>query len=503
MGANQGGDERSGSLPPGSRAGAARTGAGPSEGPGADAEGGSRWPLPSMPPALTRLPARLPRRPSARDVASALGAGWGPAVRGGLVTALVLGLLGELAAFLLWAGLEGDRPSPVAFARLGGALFLAFHRVGFALALPERLPTSLQGVSVSGGTLGVTLALVTGTVLACWILGGYGAVVGDRTGGSRLARGLHGAKVGLPYALVGLMAAQAVGFDAPLGGLSLSVRASTAGAFWWPLLLGTVFGFLGGFLSLPERWGDIEASWSRRLRGALSGGASAAFLALGLALVGLLFVAAARPEATRAYFRAAFADGTLRGVTTLGLTALVAGNLAAWVLFPSIGSCLSLTAGLARAAESVCLLAYSQFPSASAFRGLLAQGAGARDLPAASPPYLAFLLVPLVSVLVGGGIAARRAGAEGRVESAGVGAASGLVFAVLSLVLAALSTASLEFGAAGAEPLTVRLGPSLLGSFVLALLWGLVGGAVGGLLGRRPPWGPGPELPPLGPPPGY
>ncbi|HXF56280.1 MAG TPA: hypothetical protein VNO34_01625 [Actinomycetota bacterium] len=437
------------------------------------------------------------------DVASALGAGWGPAVRGALVTVLVLGLLGELAAFLVWAGLEGDRPSPVTFARLGGALFLSFHRVGFSLGLPERLPPSFGEVGLSGGTLGVTLALVTGTVLACWVLGGYGAAVGDRTGGSRLARGLHGAKLGLPYALVGLVVALGVGFAVGLDGLSLSVRPSRAGAFWWPLLLGTLFGFLGGFLSLPERWGDIEAAWSRRLRGALSGGVSAAFLALGLALIGLLFAAAARPEATRAYFRAAFAEGTLQGVAAVGLTALAAGNLAAWVLFPSMGSCLTLSAGLARATESVCLLAYSQFPSASAFRGLLLQGAEARDLPAASPPHLAFLLVPLASALLGGAMAARRAGAEGRLEAAGVGAASGLVFAVLSLVLAVLSTASLEFGAPGAEPLTVRLGPSLPGSFVVALLWGVAGGAAGGLLGRRPPWGPGLELPPLGPPPGY
>lgn len=436
-------------------------------------------------------------------MASALGAGWGPAVRGALVTALVLGLLGELAAFLVWAGLEGDRPSPVAFARLGGALFLAFHRVGFVLTLPERLAGPFEELALSGGSLGVTLALMTGTVLACWVLGGYGAVVGDRTGGSRLARGLHGAKVGLPYALVGLVVAQVVGFAVGLDGLSLSVHPSRAGAFWWPLLLGTLFGFLGGFLSLPERWGDIEASWSRRLRGALSGGTSAAFLALGLALIGLLFVAAARPEATRAYFRAAFAEGTLQGVAAVGLTALTAGNLGAWVVFPSMGSCLSLSAGLARTVESVCLIAYSQFPSGSALRGLLARGAEAGDLPAAPPPYLGFLLLPLVSVLVGGALAARRAGAEGRLEAAGVGAASGLVFAVLSVVLAALSTASLEFGTAGAEALAVRLGPPLLGSFGLALLWGLAGGAVGGLVGRPPPWRPGPELPTLGPPPGY
>jgi hypothetical protein len=64
-----------------------------------------------------------------------------------------------------------------------------------------------------------------------------------------------------------------------------------------------------------------------------------------------------------------------------------------------------------------------------------------------------------------------------------VGAGAGVAFAVFVGVAAALSSLTIGYGAAfgqGSRAGWVAVGPSVLGGALLALAWGVVGGAIGG-----------------------
>ncbi len=81
--------------------------------------------------------AQAPRGPSA------LGGGWAVAVVRAGFAILVSGVLAEGLAFLLYAAVGGSKPSKVEFARIGGALFYAFHRVGFVFEVPRSVAGQL------------------------------------------------------------------------------------------------------------------------------------------------------------------------------------------------------------------------------------------------------------------------------------------------------------------------------------------------------------------------
>jgi hypothetical protein len=84
--------------------------------------------------------------------------------------------------------------------------------------------------------------------------------------------------------------------------------------------------------------------------------------------------------------------------------------------------------------------------------------------------------------------------ARGRsgLERAGLGAAAGTVFAVLVAVASALAGIRLSGELfRGASAGSVVYGPHALRAGILALGWGIVGGAIGALLGGRPAERPG------------
>jgi hypothetical protein len=126
-----------------------------------------------------------------------------------------------------------------------------------------------------------------------------------------------------------------------------------------------------------------------------------------------------------------------------------------------------------------------------------AGGRGIPSLPAAPGGYLLFLVVPAVATVMGGLAAARRAGAPDRRIGAAVGGLAGVVFAVFLSGVGLLSTLSVRFSghaqAAGSASIRVRLGPDLLIGTLVALAWGLVGGAIGGMIRPgAPPVSPSP-----------
>ncbi|HYT29688.1 MAG TPA: hypothetical protein VEN82_02850, partial [Actinomycetota bacterium] len=292
---------------------------------------------------------RMERR-RARHPAGAL-AGWWTATWTAALALIVALVPAEAAAFGFdAAGRSGSAAPNVA--RAGGLLFYAFHHVELVFGTGAGRAIGSVGFSGTSFTVEVALMLGTAVVAVALVLAGRAVagraaeVAGERGSISPFAGGLHGTKVALPYALACLVGTAAVRYPVRLTGGSgapvvlsgaATVHPSVVQAALWPLALGVVFGFLGGFRS-GGRAGTPPSERESWMRGAVAGGVTMATLGLVLSFAGLLVLAAAKPDATRAYLDFAFRGGTPRGLAVLGLTALVVPNLAAWVLFPAMGA---------------------------------------------------------------------------------------------------------------------------------------------------------------------
>ena len=421
--------------------------------------------------------------PQASRTPASTTAGWKPALLGAVGTILVLGVIGEALAFLLYAAEDQARPSIADTARFGGFVFYAFHHVGLRFG-----GAAFGGI---GANVTVALAMLTGTLVALWLLALTGRAIANQAGGSSLARGIQGAKVALPYAALclGLAFVVRVPQSQAAAGLSTGFPAahpSYVAAVLWPLGLAAVAGFVGGFRSHAPT-GVMATPWGTRLRAAAGGGTWMLAVGLILSFVGLVLLTPFAPDVARDYFRP-FDQSFLRGASVILGTLLVLPNMAAWVLFPAMGSCLEISGGVFGLSGSFCFLSYSQFPTTHAIAGIRTPSP---NLPSPPSGYFLFLLAPLVAVLVGGAIAARRADGGTKQEAVGVGALAGLAYALLSLATAVLSTITAKAsgfgqafpGAPGA--IHARVGPALASTFLVALLWGVVGGAIGALWESR------------------
>jgi hypothetical protein len=404
---------------------------------------------------------------------------------GAITTIVVLGAIGEVMAFLLYAAGDQTRPSVITFARLGGLLVYAFHHVGIVF----QQDSGLSGVSPVdlGGGVTVAAAALLGTFIGLWLIWRFGRKIGDEVGGSGWVRGVHGAKFAIPYAVLTLILAFVVRI--PKNSLDASgspaIHPSYLAAFFWPLGLAALAGFFGGFRSGGEQPWSMSPR-GRYGRGAIQGGAWMMGLALCLAFVGLVFLAPTHPDATADYFRP-FNDKTAQGTALVAATLLVVPNLAAGlILFPAMGTCLSAGGNLLGFGGSVCVISWTQFPS----NGINAQAG--LDLPSPPAAYFLYLLVPLLAVLIGGRMAARRGGASTREQAVGIAALAGVVYGVLAVLLAVLVTVTFKGGASigelGGRSFNAHLGPELLPGLLWPFLWGIVGGAIGGMIeGRRLP----------------
>jgi hypothetical protein len=413
-----------------------------------------------------------------------LSGGWGTAAIGAITTIVVLGAIGEVMAFLIYASGDQTRPSAINFARLGGLFFYLFHHVGVVLEGDSSL-SGLSAIDISGGVT-IAAAALLGTFVGLWMIWRFGRSIGEEVGGSGWVRGIHGAKIAVPYALLTMALAFAVGI--PRNALVPSgfppIHPSYIAAFLWPLGLAALAGFFGGFGSAGEaQW---AASLSGRYgRGVIQGGARMMGLALLFAFIGLVILAPTHPRDTADFFRP-FQDKTARGVAVTAGTVLAAPNLAAGlILFPAMGTCLSAGGTLVGLRSSVCVLSWTQFPSdtLNAQPGI--------DFPSPPSRYFLYLLVPLLAVLMGGGMAARMSGASTRQQAVGIAALAGVVYGLLALLLAVLATITFKGGTVmglGGRTFDAHLGPELVPGSLWPFLWGIVGGALGGLMeGRKLP----------------
>ncbi|HEX7464509.1 MAG TPA: hypothetical protein VF382_06415, partial [Actinomycetota bacterium] len=326
----------------------------------------------------------------------------------------------------------------------------------------------------------------TMTLLAGFLLFRAGRAVAERAGGGILARTLHGAKVAPAYAVPSFVLSLLVTgrLRVPalehLGGY-VQVRSSPLEALVFPLLIAAVAGAAGGYFSgmAGIAHPETEPRWHRQLAGALVGGVRMLALGLVLSFAGLLVLAVAEPDATKAYFDTVTRGSSAETTVLIGHHVLLLPNQSVWVLVPAMGGCDDVW-GSGRSSAFLC---YWKFPKSVNVSADLLSGIHATTPFGTAPPgYLLFLLVPLLSVLGGGRAAAERSGARASGEAITVGAAAGGVFAILVAGAALLSSLSIGLSADYRELSgggTVRVGPAAVTGGLLALAWGIAGGAAG------------------------
>jgi len=398
-------------------------------------------------------------------------------------------LLGEAAGFLVSVVSRPPRPEALTFAKLGALLFYTFNHVGVTaelsrLAAIPGTPGSLPGPVVAG----LSITPMAGTFMVALVMAlscGRAANTNEVTGVRRVALGV---KAGVGYAAVCGVAALALRVDVATAQGSGTLRPDRVQAFVWPLIIGTAAGIIR---ALGRGLRDDSRSlgsprWEWQARALVVGGGRLVLLALGLSLVALAALAPFSPRATRAYFEP-FSHRPVDGVVRMAFTTLVLPNVSFWALTPSEGGCLGFSlAPVGGGSLRGCLVSYTQFPPAGGVAGIAAAAPG-MDLPPPPAGYLGFLLAPLIAVIGGGWMAARRAVARGG-RGAEAGALAGVGFGLWSAVAAALSSVGVSIlgTAADRTELAIRIGPEVLVTALVALAWGVIGGAVGGAaLSRR------------------
>jgi hypothetical protein len=408
------------------------------------------------------------------------------AIRRGVVAFLIVAGIGQ--AFALAALVVGARAPFGSYVRLGIVYLGAFHHVAIELDVPE---LDLAGVSEPGATmLSIGIALLSVTAIASWLLFRAGRAAADRSAASAPQRIAFGAAVAPGYALPAFALMMLAGSTGPVGIGSfasgdLHLSLSTWQAALYPLALAVVSGAAGG---LASTLGSDARGGSALVCAAAAGGRRMFVLALGLSLLGLFAAGVVQPDgpaalltpSTARYWRAV-TDRPGEGLVLLGHHLALAPNEALWTLIPAMGGSLG-----ARGSASSDVLAYRRFPT-EVQTILVPVGTdqvvrvplGHATFGPAPPQYLLFLLVPAISTVLGGRLAAERSTGRGAVLA---GACSGLVFAGLVGAGSLLSALTVSYGAAfGADATSgrVTVGPLVVAGTALALVWGVAGGALG------------------------
>jgi hypothetical protein len=390
------------------------------------------------------------------------------AIRGGLLAFVATAIVAQIAPLLI--ELFGGGLALSTALKLGWFYELAFHRVGIVVS------------GADGFQAHLSVAFLSGTAFAVWLLFRSGRSAASVMPASSVrSRVLVGAIVGPVYALPIAVITSLVRVQLATGGAIFpdTVRFEGVGwqAFVYPALLGAVAGGAGGAL------GSLAPD--ARLSAWLAGGWRMLVAGLGLAALGVLVLAAVRPQGLAWYARGVTANGPRSALLLLGHHALVLPNQSFLVLAPSMGGCTSIS-GPGGTQPLVCPGTLPALDDPALISAVSRVDGAQTSTPAEPtrpmpPGYWLFLLVPAVATVGGGRWAGRtwRGPASGR-ERALRGAGAGVVFAMLvgagtwiasidvAIVLNATSTAA-SFGL-GADPAATAL---------LALAWGVIGGALG------------------------
>ena len=422
--------------------------------------------------------------------------GWlGP----GLVALGWTALAAEAYSFLVYF-LAGMPFRPWSFVKIGWLYLLSFSRVGLRVTVGGTLSALIdKGV---GGEIVYTLhlAFLLGTGLAAWLLFRAGRTAALRIDAPALSRGAIGAAVAIPYAGLAFLGSFLAAVRFPAQGVPV-IRPVFWQALVFPLLMAGACGAVGGLSAAGDRMRATRAGrWSMRW---VVGGWRALLAGLALAIVGLLVLAVLYPDATGAYSRWLVHGHT--GALVFAHQLLSLPNHAMFILAPAMGGC-DTVAGGGHAVRMLCAGSFMSpellitVPFAHGVPGVNDLGISPGSTPAT---FRLFLVVPLVAAVLGGRAAAAGLRRFGERAVAGIGA--GVVFGVLVLAAAWVASVVLTIPATSSAPaVRVRLGPELLPPALLALAWGIAGGAIGGLSVRSQegaavpvpaPGEPGPEPP--------
>jgi hypothetical protein len=254
-------------------------------------------------------------------------------------------------------------------------------------------------------------------------------------------------------------------------------------AFVFPAFLGIAAGGAGGAIGSLPRGSRAHASLVGGWRGLLG--------ALGLAAIGVLVLAAVRPQGTASYARVVSSNGPRVALLILGHHALLLPNQSFFVLGPSLGGCIELV-GSDTTIPLTCpgRLPLLEWPAllddlARAGRADLSTTGTITDrlMPAG---YWAFVLVPALATLAAGRyVGARVSGRPRQREALVRGLGAGVMFALLIGVGTWMASAELIVHAADGSGTTLTLGPRPLPTALLALAWGVAGGVLGASIRRQ------------------
>jgi hypothetical protein len=406
--------------------------------------------------------------------------GWPRSLLRGFLIFLLIGGIGIVAA-VTTLGVAAPGVSIGGALRIGALYLGPFHHVALVFEGDLAVDASrLPGADLPAGgsaTIELGVALLAVTALAVWQLfrAGRLSAFGDRAG----VRALTGARVALGYAPPVLLVALVVRFEEPIelgsfvtGGVRISLSAWQA--FVFPFAIAALAAASGGVWSWVSSALDPSAA---RARAVLGGGWRMFLLALALSYAGLFVAGIAQPDeavalatpSTARYFDTVFERPGAASALLAHHLAL-SPNEAIWTFVPAAGAC-----DVIRGSERSEILCYARFPS-------FAMSSGEVEFGSAPPGYLAFLLVPAIATIVGG----RWAGSESERSgsgSAALGAAAGVVFAVVMLGAIVVSSITLSYGA---DPEAVGrggymwIGPDPVTGTLVALAWGMIGGSLGG-----------------------
>lgn len=419
---------------------------------------------------------------------------WSFALARGALAFCALAAIGVAAA--LAASVAGLRLPSGDVVRVGLLYLGPFHHVPVvvegeldlrAIPLPNVPPGGVTTVEIG-------IALLAVTALTTWLLFGAGRAVAERARGGLGDRVLAGTLVAPSYAIPVFVVALAVEIEQPLhlGAFvagTIGVRLALWQALLFPFGIAAVAGAAGGLWSWC-RYRSAERR-GRRIEAATVGGLRMLVFAVLLSFGGLLVAGAVQPDelvavitpSTARYYQTVFEHPGI-GALILGLHVAVAPNEAMWTLVPAMGRC-----DVVRGGPEGDLLCYGRFPHGLERVLEPVFGGPQRGVQTQQPrvaygrapsAYFLFLLVPATATVLGGRAAARRRGVAGRTAMP-IGAASGVVFAVLVGAASLLSVVTVSYGSTLVETSggSVWLGPEPVGATILAALWGIVGGGIG------------------------
>jgi len=385
--------------------------------------------------------------------------------RGALLVFLPVFVAGQAIAWLTYAVSGWYRPW--SWFKIGLAETLASVRVTFT-ARSSVGPGTIGRASQAGSVLEVAVGALAIAVVVLAFRAGREQARGLEE--RPLAAAIAGAGTSLGFAAPMVVIAPFVTLGFPQFGID-HLRPVLWQALILPLAVCASCGAIGG-LSAARAAIEARGRWGSRAVGAARGGFTGFWWGLALAFAGFLVLAVLEPGATGAYARFVERSGG-SGAALVVQHALSVPNQSTMIIATSMGVPTTLDVGTTTVAQ----LTLSGIHTEGNIGAGLATLVGAPSTNAAFPVwFLAFLAIPGAASLIGGRTAGRAA--NGRPEAALRGALAGAVYAVLCGVASWAAAIVLPPWSAILGG-SLRLGNDPARATLVALVWGVIGGAIG------------------------